>query len=172
MELNLTDEELLEGLELDLAPKTNLPATTTPEQTLKNNAPSLYLDPALMGYPAMLPMELAMGTDTPDNIFAGYGLTQDEALKLLADPNFTKALASATEQLKEEGMSFKVKAKLQAEELLKKSWLLIHDPTTPHSVRADLIKSTVRWAGLEPKPNQTAGDGMTALQININLGDK
>jgi hypothetical protein len=117
-------------------------------------------------------MEMAMKTGTPEEIFSGYGFDYEDMVRLSTDVSFLNAVKTAQEQLKEEGMSFKIKAKLQAEELLKKSWLLIHDPTTPHNVRADLIKSTVRWAGLEPKGGVGDTNGMTALQININLGDK
>jgi hypothetical protein len=65
-------------------------------------------------------------------------------------------------------MSFKLKARLQAEELLKTSWRLIHEPTTGAAVRADLIKATMRWAGYEQK--EAAGTASSNLNIQINLG--
>jgi hypothetical protein len=71
--------------------------------------------------------------------------------------------------LQKDGVSFRIKAKLQAEALLAKSWALIHSPDTPNTVKADLIKSTVRWAGYEPKQTDGAGAGTNAFQININL---
>jgi hypothetical protein len=67
-------------------------------------------------------------------------------------------------------MTFKLKARAQAEELLTTSWLLIHDPAVSPAVKADLIKSTVKWAGLEPKDNiQTEQGG--GVRIMINLGN-
>jgi hypothetical protein len=66
-------------------------------------------------------------------------------------------------------MSFKIKARIQAEELLKKSWSIIHSEHTPVAVKADLIKATVRWADYEPKNGGPGGLG-NAFQININLG--
>ena len=113
-----------------------------------------------------------MQTAPVAEIFEGYGLTIDDLERLGQDRTFIAAVQVAREQLQTEGMSFKIKAKLQAEELLKQSWKLIHDPETPHNVRADLIKSTVRWAGHEPKGGGDAGVGGTSLQININLGEK
>lgn len=131
------------------------------------------VDPSLLGFPPMLAFEVAMQTAPIDQIFEGYGLTITDYQRLMASPDFLTAVATAKQQLKDEGMSFKIKAKLQAEELMKQSWKMIHDPLTPHSVRADLIKSTVRWAGYEPKAGAgSVGDGITALQINIDLGDK
>jgi hypothetical protein len=71
------------------------------------------------------------------------------------------------EAMQREGMSFRVKARLQSEALLETSWKMIHNQNTPSAVRADLIKHTHRVAGLEPKeqPNQ-----VTPLNIQINLG--
>jgi len=74
--------------------------------------------------------------------------------------------------LKEEGMSFRIKAKLQAEELLKTSWRMIHNPATPPSVAADLIKSTARWAQYDtPAAVQTQPGSGFSISINFN-GEK
>ena len=45
----------------------------------------------------------------------------------------------------------------------------IHSPDVSAAVKADLIKSTVKWGGLEPKNDAeaTAGGG---VKITINLG--
>jgi len=48
----------------------------------------------------------------------------------------------------------------------------VSEPITLAEVKADLIKSTVKWAGLEPKNdpvNEGAGGG---VRITINLGGK
>ena len=87
-----------------------------------------------------------------------------------ADPIFLKKVDTYRDEIREKGMTFKLKARAQAEELLTTSWLLIHDPAVSAAVKADLIKSTVKWAGLEPKGevvNEGAGGG---VRININLG--
>jgi hypothetical protein len=48
--------------------------------------------------------------------------------------------------------------------------MLIHDPAVSPAVKADLIKSTVKWGGLEPKV-ETGGEGSTGgVRITINLG--
>jgi hypothetical protein len=127
------------------------------------------LDPARLGFPPMFPVELAMNAAPLQDVCEAYGVTKDHFEDLIRDPLFVKAFADARESLAKDGMSFKVKAKLQAEELLKESWKLIHDTSIPASVRADLIKSTVRWAEYEPKPSQNSGITGNAFQININL---
>ena len=49
--------------------------------------------------------------------------------------------------------------------------MLIHDPGVSAAVKADLIKSTVKWAGLEPKSNENDGSaGAGGVKITINLG--
>jgi hypothetical protein len=126
-------------------------------------------DPALLGFPPLLPMELALHTASVPEICASYEVTKEEFLVLIEDPLFVQAYAAAKEALARDGMSFKTKAKLQAEKLLEKSWSLIHSDNTPSAVKADLIKSTVRWAGYEPKGDNALGNG-SAFQININLG--
>ena len=69
-------------------------------------------------------------------------------------------------------MTFKVKARAQAEELLTTSWTLIHSPDVSAAVKADLIKSTVKWGGLEPKNDVLAEGGSGGVKITINLGDQ
>lgn len=126
-------------------------------------------DPSELGFPPMLPIELAMRTAPVAEICAAYDIDKDQFIDLTRDPLFVQAFKNAQEMLQKDGMSFRIKARMQAEELLKKSWAMIHSDHTPTTVKADLIKSTVRWAGLEPK-NDTGGGLGNAFQININLG--
>jgi len=127
-------------------------------------------DPAYLGFPPMLPIELALRSYPVREICESYSITKDEFTKLAEDPLFIRAYAAAKEELQKDGMSFKLKAKVQAEELLKKSWAMIQSPHTPANIKADLIKATVRWAGYEPRPNDGPGGVGSAFQININLG--
>lgn len=88
------------------------------------------------------------------------------------DPVFLKKVGSFRDEIKDKGVTFKMKARTQAEELLKTSWLLIHSPDVSAAVKADLIKSTVKWAGLEPK-NDTGDTGNSGgVRITINLGNE
>lgn len=136
-------------------------------------AGKLASDPARLGWPATLPIEIALKTAPLSRLKDEYGYSDEEWDALRYDPVFLSDLAQAVETVKQDGMSFKLKAKLQAEEILKTSWKMIHDNTgnTPSSVRADLIKSTMRWAGYDNKDAAGAGGTQAnALQININLG--
>lgn len=129
-------------------------------------------DPALLGYPATLPIEVALRTAPIKRICEEYGISREEWETLRHHPQFIKDVATAAEELKKDGMSFKMKARLQSEELLKTSWRLIHDVSgdVPPSVKADLIKFTIRAAGYEADAKNGANAQQNNLQININLG--
>jgi hypothetical protein len=107
--------------------------------------------------------------ETAAEVITRHGISTNELLVFQADPVFRIKIKGYREEIKTKGMTFKLKARAQAEELLTTSWLLIHDPSVAPSVKADLIKSTVKWAGLEPKsePEINTGNGVS---ITINLG--
>jgi hypothetical protein len=136
--------------------------------TIKDYSPGR--DPAAIGWPPTLPIEIALKTAPMNDIRDAYGFSQAEWIALRDNPDFLADLAAAVQMVKEEGMSFKLKARLQAEELLKTSWRLIHAPIdeVPSSVKADLIKATARWAGYDAKDAANAGGG-NSLNIQINL---
>jgi hypothetical protein len=119
-------------------------------------------------------MELALKTAPVKDICTAYRLTREDYERLKVDPNFVAAVQKYRDALaKDGGLSFKLKAQLQAEALLRKSWDMIHDQdmeAVPANVRADLIKFTIRAAGLDGSKDQANGAGVgNALQININL---
>lgn len=100
-----------------------------------------------------------------------HKLTTRDLLDIKKDTQFNKRVETFQKEVRDKGVTFKLKARAQAEELLTTSWELIHDRDVSPAVKADLIKSTVRWAGLETKeelPGASAG-GVTIL---IDLGDK
>lgn len=125
-------------------------------------------NPAELGYPPMLPVELALRIETPAKICALYGIEKDEFAAIIKHPVFIKAYGEAVESLKTDGMSFKLKARIQAEDYLKTSYQMVHDKNTSDAVRADLLKNTVRWAGYDAKATESGSNN--AFNIQINLG--
>lgn len=146
------------------------------------NAISTFLDrdskdPTSLVWPPTLPIELALKTATPAELRIEYGYTDEEWHELRANPTFLKELAGACELVRKEGMSFKLKAKLIAEENLKEVFRMTRDPACPAAVRGKLIELTARWAGFDPRTNgeEVIGGGAlnsNSLNIQINLGDK
>lgn len=130
---------------------------------------NFFDDPSLLGWPVSLPIEIALKTAEPDDIRQAYNITHEQWESLHRNQQFIKAVADAREKAQEEGFSFRMKAQMQAEELLKTSWQLIHDKDTPANVKADLIKFTTRVAGYEPEKGAQAQLPGTGFAININF---
>jgi hypothetical protein len=124
-------------------------------------------NPADLGFPPMLPMELALKIDSPQKICAHYGIGRDQFTALINHPVFIKQFQEAVESLKVDGMGFKVKARIQAEDFLTTSYAMVKNPATPDAVRADLIKNTVRWAGYDAKATDSGAGTSFAIQINL-----
>lgn len=104
------------------------------------------------------------------DIMQRHKISTSDLLQFNADPVFLKKVEHFRTEVREKGITFKLKARTQAEELLTTSWLLIHDPAVSPAVKADLIKSTVKWAGLEPKESQDTLNAGGGVKITINLG--
>jgi len=108
--------------------------------------------------------------ETLQEVMARHNIAPSDIIQFNSDPVFLKKVDGYRTEIKDKGLTFKLKARAQAEELLTTSWLLIHDPAVSPAVKADLIKSTVKWAGLEPKNEVTAESSGGGVRITINLG--
>lgn len=109
--------------------------------------------------------------DTMQELMTRHNVDANDLLVFNADPVFLKKVEHYRDEVRDKGLTFKLKARAQAEELLTTSWLLIHDPSTSPAVKADLIKSTVKWAGLEPKGDVAVEGAGGGVRITINLGN-
>ena len=131
-------------------------------------------DPASLGWPVMLPFELAMRVAPISEICDSYGISRDEWGELRAKPEFQRAVARAAEELKkDDGLSFRIKARLQAEAMLPKVWEMVHasHEIVPPAVKKDLYMFTVKAAGLDASREQGVNAPVgTALQVNLHLG--
>ena len=107
------------------------------------------------------------GEEMPD-LMSRHKVTQDDMLGFTKDPLFIKKVEHYREEVRDKGLTFRMKARAQAEELLVTSWTLIHSPDVSAAVKADLIKQTVKWGGLEPKDSVDANLG-GGVKITINL---
>lgn len=110
-----------------------------------------------MSFDPRLAYELALGLTKPHEVFEKYGLEQERAVELVRTPAFIATVRKYKQEIEEGGVSFRLKAKIQAEDLLTHSYLIATDPETPASVRADLIKWTARVADLEPRDSKEKG---------------
>lgn len=110
-----------------------------------------------------LAVELALNMDDAQAVFARHGHDLEAAAALVESPQFVALLQRVTDEVRENGTSFKMKARIQAEELLATSYDMATDPLISPAVRADLIKWTSKVGGLEPKDKDEGkmGGGLT-----------
>jgi len=107
--------------------------------------------------------------ESMNEVIARHKISMHDVLDYNQDPVFLKKVEHYRDEIRAKGMTFRLKARAQAEELLTTSWMLIHNDGVSPAVKADLIKSTVKWAGLEPKDNGPV-EGAGGVRIMINLG--
>jgi hypothetical protein len=136
-------------------------------------------DPAELGYPPSLPIELALREHPKRVILEAYKLTEEDWDRIRQDPLFVKDLEARVIELQSDGVSFKMKARLQSEEYLKKLWKIAEnrqengDPADyPVATRADVMKFVIRAAGLDGSKDQAANAAVVgnALSITLHLG--
>lgn len=116
-----------------------------------------------------LALDVALGVDT-DTLLDVYELQHHELQSVKQTAVFQQQLSRVEEDLAKAGGAFQLKAKAQAEELLKESFRLALDPDVSATVRADMIKQQVRWAGFDAPKSEGAG-GDEKFSITINLGN-
>lgn len=129
--------------------------TLTPSQFIDSF--DLPADPSGSApFPRGLTLDLVLEVGTLKEILDGYGLTPEDFKKILQNPAFRREYETHKESVATEGWSFRKKAASQAELYLNLVYRMASSDQTPSAVRADLIKSTVKWAGLDaPAPTST-----------------
>lgn len=114
-------------------------------------------------------LELAIGVDSLEDILDRYGIPPDRYSSLVELPAFRRELAATIRDVRENGATFKAKARVQAESYLEIVDELVYSEEVPAGVRLDAIKSLVKWGGLEPKEEKDAGLGGQSVNIQINF---
>lgn len=115
-------------------------------------------------------MSLEGSGDKPAVLLEEHGYTADDLALFAKDPLFMQRVNAYQVDLREKGLTFKLKAQVQAEMLLENSWDLVNDRDVSPAVKADLIKWTAKMAGFEPVQGKGDNNG-NAVQIVINMGD-
>lgn len=116
-----------------------------------------------------LVLDVALGVDD-DTLCEVYELQYPQLKRIKAMDSFNSQVEGMKKELQKDGMSFRIKARLQAEEYLRTTFEMIHNPDIDPKVRKDLIEATVRWAGLDkPKTEDEGGKG-SGFSVTINLG--
>lgn len=144
------------------------PVTASESRDLEAHSP-VAKTPAIKNNYAIT-LDLALGV-SEDDILEAYGLQYHELQEIKHDPVIINQVAHLQKELAKDGVSFKTKSRLMAEALLDSTWKLIHKEGVSHTVKADLIKSVVRWAKYDTNES-VGGGGSQNFQLNIHLGGK
>lgn len=122
----------------------------------------------LPNWPPMLPFELALGLDTVETILDKYGVSQSDYEYISLLPAFRKEIVDHSNIIQKDGVTYRIKAKLQSEMYLDE----VHDIATNHdypvAARLDAIKWIGKMADLEPKDN-SKDSNQTNQQFNITI---
>lgn len=147
-------------LDHDFFLSNTLPPRQPPPSLPQTVSPNLW-DPRLV-------LDLAVGVDSLEDILIRYDLSEREFELLNQVQAFRRELALTIRDVRENGVPFTSKARVQAESYLEVVDNMVLDSETPASVRLDAIKSIVKWGKLEPKDDK-ASDTTNATQINVNI---
>lgn len=115
-----------------------------------------------------LAMTLEGSGDKLPVLLSDHGFSTADLQEFAKDPLFEQRVQVYRTQLRERGLTFKLKAQVQSELLLDTSWDLIHNADVSPAVKADLIKWTSKVAGFEGSNASASDNGVT---INIHMGD-
>ena len=105
-----------------------------------------------------------------DAIREHYGFkTKQEYTRLLTSDVFRAQVDLFRNEIKENGLSFKMKSRMIAEEALPQVQNIISAPETAGALRLAAIKQVASWGGLgiAPKAEEKDGNGVV---INIEFG--
>lgn len=120
-------------------------------------------------YHAMLPVELALRTAPPKEVFESYGITDRQtAARIMESPAFKAAYKKAVEEVSKDGYSIRMKAAMQTEANLPALYLIGQDPAVDGTTRIKSIELQARIAKLLQDNNQNAlpmGSGTTINMV-------
>ncbi len=137
---------------------------------LDNRLPtSSAVDSPLPALSAALALDLALEADNVEGLCKKYQLTYQQFQTLVDHPVFSQLVNDMRAEIRERGMTFRMKASVQADMYLEQVHKMVMDENIPSSVRADLIKSTVKWADLEPKQKGSGEGSGPAFKLVINM---
>ncbi len=125
------------------------------------------LTPTEASFDPRLAYEVALGYAPPEDIFPRYGMSEDDWHKVAIQPSFKNAVLKHQQDILENGVTFRAKAKVQAEAYLKDAHLLVKHPMTPPTVKANMIQWMAKVADLEPR--KEADNSGTTFNLQINL---
>lgn len=116
-------------------------------------------------WPPQLILDIALESHDLPELLAKFDLTATALDLLYGNPQFLRELLHTKAELASSGSSFRVHARVMAEEHLQTMNDLLADPTTPVGQRITLWQSLVRFAALEPPKEALLAPGGVTINI-------
>lgn len=116
-------------------------------------------------------VELAMGMEPPLALLARYGYNPEQAGTLLSNELIQRQIESKRAELKSQGIVFKTKALMAAEDILEDVYVEAKMQETPLPQKLDALKFFAKAAGVDQVQSASGAAG-GGFNITINLGDK
>jgi len=113
-------------------------------------------------------LDLAIGVDGLQEILSRYALSEEAFNNLSRTKSFRQELALTIREVRENGVSFAQKARVQAESYLEVLNDMVVDTSVAANTKLEVIRSLVKWGRLEPE-KETKDDALNATQINVNI---
>lgn len=139
-----------------------------PEDLLPTNhgQPPLQVPTTVNPWPPQLVVELALQLHPLEDILSRHSLAESDYQNLLTNLTFRREVATTIRELSENGQSFKLKARMQAEAYLEVVDDIVNDLSIAASTRMDAIKYMTKCGDLEPRDTKDIGN---ATQVNVNI---
>lgn len=125
---------------------------------------------AIANLPLQLFDDVAIGTDTLDDIFVRHGYSTSLAAQYRTDPRFNKLVADRKDELEKAGLLHASRAGSVADMALSVLAARLSDSATPTSTVLEIYKASAKMGNLEPKGGASVEVAGTGFSIKFNLG--
>lgn len=122
----------------------------------------------LLSVPVEMIKEVATGLEDGEAIAGRFGYTSEEWKVLSVQPAFVMDVNRYRSEFERTGQTFKLKAKMLAEELLANVFVHAMSDDVPVKDKTAALQMLAKYGELEPKTNLTATQG-SGFSITINI---
>lgn len=121
----------------------------------------------IIDVPQQLLLELAVGLDSFDDVCARYEYTPEMTAQLRRDPGVNARVARLAQELKNDGVTFRVRSAHAAEDLVGVIWAEAKRTDTPLATKLAAAQFLARMGDLEPKPSAAPPGSRFSITIEL-----
>lgn len=122
--------------------------------------------------PSEMVDSIALGMEDDLVVAARHGFSVEQYRRIAQLKPFQVAVASRRADFEKQGLTFKLKRAMQADDLWDEVYVMAKGHNVPLMQKAEVATRLARFGGLEPKEDRSAGSAGPGFQISINLGEK